>query len=107
MERLRHFALIASAVAALSATACSTADDFAAEVALEAEWQCDVQRQSFGDLSDFGAELDVRLSEAKVTAAAYGAFKDAAESSSTLRARVSDAYDEYCAALPADEVPVE
>ena len=54
MERLRHFALITSAVAALSATACSTADDFAAEVALEAEWQCDVQRQSFGDLSDLG-----------------------------------------------------
>ena len=77
------------------ATACSggTAD---AEVALEARWQCDVQRQTFDDLGALDAELEDRLATAGLSRADYATFKEDLASSPDLRAQVAEQYEAYC-----------
>jgi len=67
-----------------------------ADVVVEAQWQCDVQRQAFDDLEAMDTELDVRLTEAGLTRSEYEDFKQRLASSSDLRDKVSDEYEAYC-----------
>lgn len=66
------------------------------EVVLEAQWQCDVQRQAFDDLAAMNTELDVRLTEAGLSRADYEDFKQQLTDSSALRESVSAEYEAYC-----------
>lgn len=66
------------------------------EVALEARWQCDVQRQTFDNLAALNAELGNRLTVAGLTRADYATFKEELGGSADLRLQVAEEYDAYC-----------
>jgi len=76
-------------------TACSS-DTYESEIALEAHWQCDVQRLAFAELEDMTVEFESRLAAEGVTSDRYADFEGALEESPDLRAEVLDAYDQYC-----------
>jgi len=96
MRRIRT-ALVVLAVAAVAVSACST-KNYAAEVDVEARWQCDVQRHTFADLNDLNDALARRLDAAGLTADEYEAFKDELTRSTSLRAQVDARYESYCPA---------
>ncbi|GBE25829.1 hypothetical protein BMS3Bbin02_02119 [bacterium BMS3Bbin02] len=84
-------------VVAFIAAACGGGGDgVAPEVALEARWQCDVQRQTFDDLGALDAELNVRLANSGLTRVDYDAFKEELGASAELRNQVADEYETYC-----------
>ncbi len=76
-------------------TACS--DSSSDLVTFEAHWQCDVQRQTWDDLTDMQAALDQRLDAEGVTQERYAEFKALLASDAGERAAVMKAYEEYCA----------
>lgn len=102
MERssIRRISTVAAVCGILLLPACSQ-DSYQSEVALEARWQCDVQRQAFAELGDINAEFDNRLASEGVTPDEYASFKAELEVSPQLRSEVLDAYDQYC--LTADD----
>lgn len=83
------------AAGALFAASCA-GTSAPADVVLEAQWQCDVQRQAFDGIAAMDAELDVRLTEAGLSRADYEDFKQRLADSSALRESVSAEYDAYC-----------
>ncbi len=82
-------------VAVLGVSACGGGET-SPEVALEARWQCDVQRQTFADLGARDAELATRLTAAGLTRADYDTFKERLSDSADLRIEVADEYEAYC-----------
>ncbi len=88
--------LVALVIAIATVAAACSGGARAPEVALEARWQCDVQRQTFNDLAALNAELDNRLEEVGLTRADYDVFKEQLSSSADLRLQVSEAYEAYC-----------
>jgi hypothetical protein len=84
------------AIASLAAACGGGGDRAALEVALEARWQCDVQRQTFADLESLDVELEARLVDAGLTRAEYETFKENLGTSADLRTRVADEYEAYC-----------
>ena len=93
MDTKRIAAMIIAVASVVSA--CSSGDT-AAAVTLEARWQCDVQRQTFSDLTALNAALDERLSSADLSRGEYESFKEDLESSATLRVQVANEYEAYC-----------
>ncbi len=95
MERIHTRIGVLGVAVMLVAVACAGTGT-PPEVALEARWQCDVQRQTFGDLAALDAELDSRLAAAGLTRADYETFKEELATSQTLRDSVSSEYEAYC-----------
>lgn len=93
MDTKRIAAMIIAVASVVSA--CSSGDTTAA-VTLEARWQCDVQRQTFSDLTALNAALDERLSAADLSRGDYESFKEDLESSASLRTQVAQEYEAYC-----------
>ena len=83
-------------IVAIVASACSSNSTAAPEVMLEARWQCDVQRQTFANLTDLDAELSSRLQASGLSRQEYETFKEDLGTSVALRQEVSDEYDAYC-----------
>ena len=83
-------------VVAMAIVAASCSSGSAPEVTIEAQWLCDVQRQTFDDLAAVDVELDSRLAKAGLTRADYDVFKEKLAGSAALRSRVSEEYDAYC-----------
>lgn len=93
---IRSIPAVAALCSVLLLPACSSQETFAAEVAIEARWKCDVQRQAFAELGDMGLEFERRLASEGVTADDYASFKSALEGSTELRSEVVAEYDRYC-----------
>lgn len=93
--RIRHLLAWTMIVMAGVTTACS---DSPSELAtFEAHWQCDVQRQSWGDLTEMQAALDQRLDVEGLTQDGYAEFKLLLASDAGERAAVLSAFETYCA----------
>jgi len=93
---IRRISTVAGICGILLLPACSQ-DSYQSEVALEARWQCDVQRQAFAELGDMNTEFESRLASEGITPDEYASFKAELEGSPQLRSEVLDAYDQYCA----------
>lgn len=93
---IRSIPAVATLCCVLLLPACSSQETFAAEVAIEARWKCDVQRQAFSELSDMGLEFENRLAAEGITADDYDSFRSALEDSAELRSEVVAEYDRYC-----------
>jgi len=93
-RRIHKYSIGIAAVALIAASCAGSSAP--SDVIVEAQWQCDVQRQAFGDLAALQTELDVRLTAAGLTRAEYDDFKQRLASSSNLREQVSNEYEAYC-----------
>ncbi len=91
----RTILLAVALLGVLTLTACSD-DSYSSEIALEAEWQCDVQRHTFEQLGDIATAFESRLVTSGISAEQYAAFKAALEESPQLRTEVLGVYDQYC-----------
>ena len=65
--------------------------------ALEARWQCDVQRSTHPDLDAIEADLDDRLAGNGFDREQYRDFKDDATDHAEVRALIRAEYEAYCA----------
>jgi hypothetical protein len=95
IARVRRSTLTVIVAVLVAATACSESN-VSTEVALEAHWQCDVQRLTFDDLAARDAELGNRITTAGMTADEYAAFKEQMNASTDLRLAVAEEYEQYC-----------
>jgi hypothetical protein len=93
---MRSIPAAAALCGLLMLSACASGESFEAEVAVEARWKCDVQRQAFAELGDIDLEFERRLASEGVTSDEYASFKEALDGSPELRSEVVAAYDRYC-----------
>lgn len=94
MTRLLTAVLLTVVIA--TSVGCSGAD-VDPRVGFEAQWQCDVQRQTFDDLEDIELARSDTLARWGISNDEYQAFRTQLNESPDLRIAVEAQYDEYCA----------
>lgn len=103
-------------VAALFLTACggeepepSALDGLPPEelalVTVEADWQCDVTRFAFDELSELEEIRAIQLAELGIDEADYAAFVERLSDEPTLRDAVNEIYEESCVNGPGSTDP--